>query len=115
MNQDKALRKSLAGSSATPPYAFDQRIMKQIVQVAESRSRRQYINSLILTAVVSLVMLAGTFYALNHFFSFNILHLFTGIALNISPLLIWCSYFSFLVLTLLVLDYKFRQYKAKAG
>ncbi len=113
MSQDKALRKSLAQRTAEPPFGFDQRIMNRIMQVARLRSRRRYIQSLIITALVSVMMLSGTFYALNHYFAFNILYLFSGIARPESPLLIYCSYFSFLILLLLVLDYKLRQLKAK--
>lgn len=113
MNQDKALRKSLAARTSQPPYGFEQQIMNRIMQVARVRSRRRYIQSLILTALVSVMMLTGSFYALNHYFAFNILYLFEGIALPKSPLLIYCSYFSFLILVLLVLDYKLRQLKAK--
>lgn len=112
MKQDQALRKSLAGRSAHPPYGFDQQIMNRIMQVAQARSNRRYIYSLVLAAGVSLMMLASAFYALNHYFSFNILHLFEGLAFNITPLLFYCSWFSFLILILLVLDYKFRQLKA---
>ncbi|MFO7977843.1 MAG: hypothetical protein R6U64_04225 [Bacteroidales bacterium] len=114
MNQDNALRKSLAARTAEPPYGFEHRLMGRIMQVAQARSRRRYLYSLLLTALVSVMMLAGTFYALNHYFAFNILHLFAGIALPKSPLLIYCSYFSFLILVLLVLDYKLRQLNAKA-
>jgi hypothetical protein len=111
MNSDKALKKALIRKTGGLPYGFEDRVMKQVMLEARKRGRRVYYQSLALVSAVSLAIIGGSFYALNAFFSFNILHLFSGIHLSgeARSLFGFCFYIALLVLILLGLDFKFRQ------
>jgi hypothetical protein len=114
MNRDKAIRKNLACKGAELPYGFDLRLMNRITKLAEKRSRQAYVLNLVTTSMVSVVLLAGSLYALYHYFSFNILHIFSGFQFNVTPLLAWCGYISALMLLLLALDHMLRQRVGKS-
>lgn len=110
MNQDKALRKALIRKTDELPYGFDKRVMDRILLEAKKKSRREYYFTLSLVCFMSLAMMGGALFALYYYFSFNILHLFSGIRipLEYNPLY-GCMYIATLMLALLGLDHLFRQ------
>lgn len=115
MSKDRAFRKILTGKPDDLPEVFEERVMNRILLEIEKKSRRSYYLSLVLVCVVSLAMVGGSLFVLYHFFSFNILYLFSNIRLpfEYSPLYNYCFYIAFLVLVLLGLDHKFRQIMKK--
>ena len=117
MNKDKALIKTLGRRSDELSGSFEERVMTRILLEAEKKSRRNYFLSLLLVGVVSLAMIAGAFFIFIHFFSFNILDLFSNmrIPFEYNPLYTYCFYIAFLVLVLLGLDHKFRKIMKKTG
>lgn len=115
MNKDKALIKTLIRKTDNLPEGFEEQVMNRILLETGRKDRRNYYLSLILVSVVSLGMIGGTLYVLDHFFSFNILSLFSGFHMKYDPLYKYCFYIAFLVLVLLGLDYKFRQIMKKTG
>jgi hypothetical protein len=117
MKQDKAIKKTLHRMTDQLSYGFDIRVMNQIMVSAERKSKKDYLLSLAVAGFVSVLMCTGSIFVLNHYFSFNILQVFSYIFnyFQPSPLLIYSSYFAFLMLVLLVIDYKVRQMMKKAG
>lgn len=111
MNKDSALRKVMVRKTGDLPFGFEKRVMDKIMIEAEKKSKRDYYLSLGLVSAVSLIILVGTFYLLNLFFSFNILELFSQIRLmpENSPLLVFSCYIGGLILILLGIDLKFHQ------
>lgn len=111
MNKDSALRKVMVRKTGDLPFGFEKRVMDKIMLEAEKKSKRDYYLSLGLVSAVSLIILVGTFYLLNLFFSFNILELFSQIHLmpENSPLLVFSCYIGGLILILLGIDLKFHQ------
>ncbi len=117
MNKDKALIKTLIRKSDDLPDRFEEQVMNLILLETEKKNRRNYYLSLLLVCAVSLAMTGATFFVLYHFFSFNILGLFSNIRIRVeySPLYAYCFYIAFLVLLLLWLDHKFRRIMKKMG
>ncbi|MDD4191849.1 MAG: hypothetical protein PHI28_10990 [Mangrovibacterium sp.] len=117
MSKDRAFRKILTGKPDDLPEVFEERVMNRILLEIERKSRRSYYLSLVLVFGVSLVMIAGTFFVFHHFFSFDILDLFSDIRIRFeyNPFYTYCFYIAFLVLVLLGLDRKFRQIMKKTG
>ena len=117
MNKDKALIKTLTRKPDSLSDRFEEQVMNLIFLQTEKRNRRNYYLSLILVCAVSLAMTGTAFFVLYHFFSFNILDLFSNIRIRIeySPLYACCFYIAFLVLLLLWLDHKFRRIMKKMG
>ncbi len=117
MNKDKALIKTLIRKANDLPDGFEEQVMNRIFLEIEKKSRRNYYLSLMLVCGVSLAMIGGAFFVLDHFFSFNILDLFSGIHIRFqyNPLYTYCFYIAFLILVLLGLDHKFRQIMKKMG
>ncbi|MGV8093694.1 MAG: hypothetical protein AB2L24_17685 [Mangrovibacterium sp.] len=115
MSKDKALIKILIRKQGNLPDGFEEQVMNRILLETEKKSRRNYYLSLILVCVVSLAMIGGAFFVLDHFFSFNILRLFSNMRIHFeyNPLYTYCFYIAFLVLVLLGLDHKFRQIMKK--
>lgn len=109
MNQDKALRKTLLNSQDSLPYGFDSHLMQRIMLIAQRRARRRYAMNLALAGFVSAVMVTAAFVALNHFYTFNILHIFSGIRLTFTPLVGYCFFISFMCLLLLGIDFWVRR------
>jgi hypothetical protein len=117
MNRDKALIKTLVRKADSLPDGFEEQVMNRILLETEKKSRRNYSLSLMLVCLVSLAMLGGAFFVLDHFFSFNILDLFSNIRIHFEydPLYTYCFYIAFLILVLLGLDHKFRKIMKKMG
>lgn len=117
MKQDKAIKKTLHRMTDQLSFGFDIRVMNQIMVAAEKKSKQDYLLSLAIAGTVSVLMCIGSLFVLNYYFSFNILQVFSYIFnyFQPSPLLIYSSYFAFLMLVLLMLDYKFRQMMKKEG
>lgn len=116
MNKDSALRKALVLRTDDLPEGFEQRVMGRVLLEAEKKSRREEYLSLFVVCFVSLMLLAGGFFVLNYFFSFNILHLFSNVQFRMeySPIFTYCIFIASIILILLGLDYKFRQMLRKA-
>jgi len=116
MNKDVALRKALSRRTDDLPEGFEQRVMDRVLLEAEKKSRREEVISLLVVSSVSLALLAGGFFVLKYFFSFNMLDLFSDVQFRMeySPLLIHCVFIASIILILLGLDYKFRQIYRKA-
>jgi len=117
MSKDNALIKTLIRKSDNLPDRFEEQVMNLILLEAEKKRRRDYFFSLMLVSVVSLAMIGVAFFVLEHFFSFNILDLFSGIHIHFkySPVYASCFYIAFLALVLLGLDHKFRRIMKKMG
>lgn len=117
MNKDQALIKTLVRKADDLPDGFEEQVMNRILLETEKKSRRNYYLSLMLVCVVSLAMIGGAFFVLDHFFLFSILDLFSNIRIHIeyNPLYTCCFYLAFLILVLLGLDHKFRKIMKKMG
>jgi len=117
MSKDKALIKTLIRNPDNLPDRFEEQVMNLIFLEAEKKRRRNYSLSLMLVGVVSLAMIGTAFFVLEHFFSFNMLDLFSGIHIRFqyNPVYTSCFYIAFLALVLLGLDYKFRRIMKKMG
>ena len=117
MSKDNALIKTLIRKSDNLPDRFEEQVMNLILMEAEKKRRWNYYLSLMLVSIVSLAMIGAAFFVLEHFFSFNILDLFSGIHIRFkyNPVYTYCFYIAFLALVLLGLDHKFRRIMKKMG
>lgn len=117
MNNDKAFRKALGQQQSEPSFGFEERLMKRILYETERKKLRNDYLGLALISVVSLVMIGGAYWALKHFFSFNLLHLFSGIrfGIELSPLYIQFLGIAILALFLLCFDLIIRQSVKRRG
>lgn len=116
--KDKALIKILIQRTDELSDGFEERVMTRILVEREKKSRREYYLSLLLAGGVSLILIGGAFFVLDYFFSFNILHLFSGtrrIRFEYNPLYTGCFFVAILVLLLLALDHQFRKIMKKMG
>jgi len=115
MKKDNAIRKVLIRKTGDLPYGFDKRVMDKILLEAENKSHRNYYLSLGSVSFVSLIMIVGAFYSLNRYFSFNVLDFISSIHImpENSPLWTFCCFIAVIILILLGLDYKFRQFMMK--
>jgi uncharacterized Tic20 family protein len=110
MKEDNAIKKVLNRRAGDLPFGFENRVMDKIMLEVEKKSRRNYYLSISLVSFISVILIAGTFYLLNVYFSFNILDIFSKISFNIQdrPMFVFCFYIAALILILLGLDFKFR-------
>jgi hypothetical protein len=105
MNNDKAFRKALSRQQSEPSFGFEERLMKRILYEAESKKIRNDYLGLALISVVSMAMIGGAFWALKHFFSFNLLQIFSGIKFRIEPSPLYANFFGIALLVLLLLGF----------
>lgn len=113
MQTDKALRKALANQSQTLPYGFEKQIMAQISLNVAKKKHHGLIIGLSLVSLVSALLIAGGYYILYVYFSFNINFSLPDFSLRPESRssLIFCVYIATIVLLLLVADTLFRRIK----
>jgi hypothetical protein len=117
MKQDKAVKNVLANKVGYLPSDFEDKVMRRVFVEAEKKSKKNYFCNLAFVSLVAITMLCGTFYLLTHVYSFSILKLFSLNYFSAEHKSFFAFYFyiAFLVLSLLGLDYVFRQFMKKTN
>lgn len=117
MKQDKALRKALQQNEAQLSYDFHNQVMKRIYLKAEHINKREFVMSIVLAGLGSMILMAGAVYVLSVYSNFSIRYLIPNINLNFltNTSVVYSACFALIVFVLLTLDLLLRNIIGKAG